>query len=287
MKWADKLARGNWSVASWTSHGNYQKFTCEGHERVLMIGFDHERNAKPLSDWEPWGSTYAINNNFHYIGYSTHINDWYLGDWIREDIGRIAGDLSRYDKVLMTGVSMGGYAALALSALIPGSYVAAFSPQSSLDPDRVNFDERFPEALRLDWDQSNADLAALQRDPSNCYVFYDPRSREEAAHAARIPQHSTSHRRTKFAGHASMLYLNKMGILHEVVDRILKDDLSVQTYYRLLRNRRVMRWYYNEVKAYYQDKDREEMLGKLYHAYRANLDAVTENRNKPGAKNVL
>jgi hypothetical protein len=287
MEWQDKLLHGNWTKASWTKHNNYLKFTFEGLEPVLVVGFDHDRDTKVGSSWEPWASSFAFQRNYHYIGFSAHISDWYLDEWIEEQLSIIGKNSSSYKKILFTGASMGGYAALRYSRSISNAYVAAFAPQTTLENSKQSFDARYETASRLDWSGAETDAANTSGYPDHSYVFYDPKVTQDLGHAERLLSSKVKCLPVRDGGHSCALYLNKMGVLQLVVDRILNNDLTKVDFFQLLRNRRVMMWYHKKMVDRLEARPDSTMLDRFTAAFERNKSAVAENLNIPMAKHIL
>ena len=82
-----------------------------------------------------------------------------------------------FERVSAYGSSMGAYAAIRLGGLAGATTAIALSPQFSLDPRLVPFEDRWdPDARRLDYEIERR--LALKGFVSSADVFYDPTDRD-------------------------------------------------------------------------------------------------------------
>ncbi len=130
----------------------------------LLVTFDNLSNVNDDSVMrEPWGFKFAQDSALSHLGVMAHVSDWYRDADIIARFQNLARDgfFDGYARVVFAGVSMGGYAALSLSAVVPGAHVIAINPQSTLDPDLVPWETRYENRRRQDWTLPLGDGAAL------------------------------------------------------------------------------------------------------------------------------
>lgn len=287
--WQDLFFSKKWNSAFWERNLNYTVLSFTGHSSTLIVGFDKENQAANKRSWAPWGSQFALENDHSFLGYSADLPDWYLGDYVMADIlKRVESNwFSKFDNVIFSGFSMGGYAALRLSSLVPNSKVVAFSPQTTMAPDLVDFDRRFPEANRLDWKVQNPDCAFMRFEKSKCFVVYDPCSPEDSGHASRLRDEDVTKLRAWHSGGNSFLYLNRMGVIAEIFALVIEGKLTLEKYYELYRHRKHMRWYRNTIEQHLEKRGATEAIEKFRDAHKKLLAQAIEIRNIPTAKNCL
>lgn len=108
-------------------------------------------------------------------------NDWYQYPEMPEAYEAIRRAAASYQSLVTYGVSMGGYQAIKAAAALNARRVLAISPQASVDPRKVPFETRWPEA---------SDIAFIDdeivKSDARYVVVYDPRSPHDAAHARMI-----------------------------------------------------------------------------------------------------
>ncbi len=111
-------------------------------------------------------------------------NDWYQYPDMAAAYAAIRNAAKPYETVITYGVSMGGYQAIKAARHLDARRVVAVSPQSSVDPKKVPFETRWPEAAALKFIDDK-----IKPWPGARYALaYDPRDPLDAAHAAAITQ---------------------------------------------------------------------------------------------------
>ncbi len=173
---------------------------------TLVVTFDNMKSRDMPAPAYPWGYEFLAKQGYSHLGVMmSRRNDW----WRRPDLDacftelRDDGFFSGFKKVIFYGSSMGGYGALAFAPAAPGCRVVAFSPQTSLDPDIVPFENRYgPGYARGLWDKSGFhDGAEGAKAAGQVIVFADPWQREDAAHVARLQTDNLVWAKCPFFGH--------------------------------------------------------------------------------------
>jgi len=229
---------------------NYQKFAAvhvaRGHE-VLMVTFD---NLSAVNDdalgREAWGDKFFAENNWSSLGILSFEANWYRDEILFDYLEslRDQGFFARYKKVVFTGTSMGGYAALAFSGLAPGATVLAYSPQSTLDEALVPWEDRFKSGRKQDWSGRYRDTSTLIGDTSKAYLCYDPYMPGDKAHADRIKGDQVVHLHTNYVGHKNVVFLRRADILKHITMLCVTGDMTPAIFNQLYRSRRKLPWYY-------------------------------------------
>src|SRR5690606_2514683 len=162
------------------------------------------------------------------LGILAYRPNWFRSDELYEHMQQLRSDglFDSYLRVVFAGVSMGGYAACAFSSLAPGSTVIAFSPQSTLDPQVVGWDTRYPSGSRADWSGPFADAADELRTADEAWIIFDPNVPGDKRHAERLrasnPQVEFLH--TRYSEHYSAQFLRQIGTLSNVVEECIEGD---------------------------------------------------------------
>ena len=287
-EWQKNFFIENWSRAFWKRDMNDALLHFEGTRDVLLVGLDSEHGNNKSKNWRPWGAEFAEMNEINYLGLSTVVPNWYLSPWFEDQIKSLKRDgfFDRFSRVIFIGHSMGAYGAMRLSRLVENAHVAAFSPQTTLEIGRADFDQRFEGADRMPWAGDQTDISAMRYDPSKVFVFYDPYVGEDRQHAERLETAGAKLFRTYSSGHGSMAYLRKMGIGDEVMQALCFGDLTTSAFYALARHRRMMPWFQKSLKRYFADRGRTAMVEKLEVAIDHAKQAAEDVRYQPDVKNV-
>lgn len=213
---------------------------------ILLVTFDNLASVGEYAPPQPWLQQRAANAGLSILGLMASRKDWYRNPDTPALLGalRDAGLFARYRRVVFTGASMGGYAALAYSALVPGSVVLAFSPQTTLARKGARFDKRYRYGARKwDWDGPFADAAAATPLAAEVHVVFDPFVPEDRAHANRITGPNVRLIRAGHMGHRAIRQLKSVGVLQRLIEEVARgtfDDLAYAQAYRARRG--VLLW---------------------------------------------
>jgi hypothetical protein len=143
-----------------------------------------------------------------------------------------------FDRVLFYGAEMGGYAAAAYSVAAPGAAVVVVRPQATLEPDRAEWDGRFPQARKLDFTERYGYAPEMVEAAAKVFVIYDPDRTQDAMHAALFRQPHVTRLRCRHMGGRLEAGLMRLGLLDQVLRLAAEDRLDAPTFYRLYREAR-------------------------------------------------
>jgi lysophospholipase L1-like esterase len=141
-----------------------------------VVTFDSFTDRRTL-DREGFGEAFLASRAVNAIHVLSRDNDWYLLPDIELALDAAAKAAASFDRVSAYGSSMGAYAAIRLGGLAGASTAIALSPQFSIDPRLVPFEDRWdPDARRLDFEIERR--LALKGFVASADVFYDPSDRD-------------------------------------------------------------------------------------------------------------
>lgn len=236
----------NGLVAYQVDRGDYWiDFIPNGPE--LVVTFENAgTGGGPDSLRDCWGLSYLKNRNVSVLGVKWKRLDWYRGKTLHqffrsEDFQRFA---AQFTKHIFMGGSMGGYAALAFSQVLPGSLVIAHNPQTTLDTRLVPWEKRFEKGRQQDWTGDFSDTASAASFSKLIYLTYDPFDIEDRRHVERVRGQNVVHLKMPFMGHATPEWLLQMKILSKVTDLAMNEELTVEVFAKLMRPRRTIARYY-------------------------------------------
>lgn len=220
---------------------HYLDFTPDG--RDLVVSFDaDEAGADPQR--LPWLHKPFRDQGLAVLGVKMKRADWYRGEAICDffqspDFQSLAG---AYDRVLFTGSSMGGFAALTFGT--PGSLILAHNPQTTLDPGLAPWDTRFPESRQLDWSGRFARAEEGARQAARVFVTYDPFDRVDSQHVDRLDPANLVRLKAPLLGHPLPGFLRRIGLLAELVPLALSGELTPEWWNAAIRKRRELARYH-------------------------------------------
>lgn len=214
----------------------------ERSPRTLVLSFDNLTQAgNPRYDREAWAGKFLADNNFSHMGIFAQHPSWFraqdLIDFLTRQ--RDMGYFARYEKVILTGTSMGGFGALTFSSLVPGATVIAFSPQSTLDAALTPWEPRFKVGKRQDWTLAHSDAARETAQADKVFVIYDPFETPDRLHAERIQGGNVVPLRAPGMGHKTALVLRQINQLKSVMSEAMDGDLTQRRFAELIQPRKI------------------------------------------------
>lgn len=209
---------------------------------VLLVTFDNLSSVGEYDPPQPWLQMRAANAGLSILGIMASRKDWYRNGDTAPLIAslRDAGLFAQFRRVCFGGASMGGFAALAYSALVPGSVVLTFSPQTSLARSVARFDKRYRYATKTwDWETpAHLDAAEAASLAAEVHVVFDPFVPEDRAHANRIMGPNVRLVPAGHLGHRAIRNLKSAGVLQALIEGVAKGNLDPQAYAKGYRARR-------------------------------------------------
>jgi hypothetical protein len=244
--------------------GEYQlDFTPEGEDLVLSFDAD-DSSANP--DRLPWLYRPFRDQGLAVLGVKMKRADWFRGEALHDffqspDFRLLIGG---YDRVLFTGSSMGGFAALTFST--PGSLVLAHNPQTNLDPALTPWDTRFPESRSLDWNGRFARAEDGARQAARVFVTYDPFDAIDSRHVDRLDPANLVRLKAPLLGTPLPGFLRRIGLLTELVPLALSGELTPEWWYGAIRKRRELARYHLLMADHVDTPDRvARLMARAWH----------------------
>lgn len=268
-EWLIDFRRSGFPKGFYRSGDGYGIVFAERSADTLVVSFDNLSSARDDAiDRTPWGYGFVAKNGWSQLGVMTFAPDWFRNAELLDYLQNLAksGFLKRFKTVVMTGTSMGGYAACAFASLAPGCTVVAFSPQSTLKKELVPWEKRFSSGRRADWSGPFADGAQESLAASKVFVLYDQHFPEDVAHADRFTGSNVVKLKARYSGHKSALFLRRAGLLSTIVRDTVEGRMSEQRFYEIYRGGRALPWYMNAVAARLCDTNRHRLLPRMSQA---------------------
>ncbi len=213
--------------------------------RNLVITFDNLATLDHPYPRHPWLHREVENIGWSVLGVQSQAKDWFRTAEPPAFLHRLAEDgfFSHFSSVVLTGASMGGFAALNFAPLIEGARVLAFSPQSTMNREIASFEGRFPWAVRnSNWtDQPFLDAAAAIPYISHVTLVYDPFVPEDRSHADRMSGPNVQHLRLGHSSHEAIRCILKSNAVRPMLRDMAVHGHVRAEIWRLLRGRRDQR----------------------------------------------
>ena len=281
-RWLADLRRSNHRMGWYRSSDHFAAQFTQRSADILVVSFDNLSNVTDSSlSRETWGYGFYAAEGWSHLGVMAFSKNWYrdeaLFDFLEEQAR--AGFFAPFRQVVLTGTSMGAYAATAFASLVPGCTVVAFSPQSTLDTALVPWEERFNSGRKQDWSGRYRDAPDHTAAARAVFVIYDPYFVPDARHAARYAGANVHHLKSWYASHKSAQFMRRAEILKDVMRAAVAGTLTPALYYSLFRARRDLPWYYNGLS--------EHLIARGHRKLAAQLAAHLRRSNRPGIARAI
>ncbi len=283
-RWLDDLRPGTGGEGFLDKRLRHSLLFVRRPVRRLLVTFDNLSNVGDADVVrEPWAFKFAQEARISHLGIMAHVADWYRDAELISRMQGLAGEgfFDGYDRVVLAGVSMGGFAAIAFGSLVPGAHVVAVNPQSTLDPDLVPWETRYETGRRQDWTLPLSDAAALTSDLGPVQIFYDPYHALDQRHVDRFTGPNIRLFHCRYSVHKTAVFLRKIGALKPLMEQAIFDELSEAEFYKLYRGRRDLPWFRGSVAGYFAAKGRTEMAERFTRAFRARLQGMARDADGP------
>jgi len=211
----------------------------------------HEAGPRLIVTFEEFGEVFARDNREPRGFDMMRLNGWsHLcilsdgGRWFRDQrlyryFDRLVDDgfFEDFDQVLFYGTGQGGYAAAAYSVVAPGANVLAIRPVATLDPAQASWDKRFLQDRRLSFSDRYGYAPDMLEAASQAFVMFDPRSAEDAMHAALFRAPNVMALRAFGLGSNIVPAFDGMGALNPLIESAMEGSLDTLSFARLYRGR--------------------------------------------------
>ena len=201
----------------------------------LVVTFDSYTDIRDL-DRPGFGEMFLRAKQVDAIHVISRDNRWYQYPELPESVEKIRCVAQRYERTISYGSSMGGYAAIRFGAAVGAQAALALSPQFSIDPGVVPFEDRWLDdakvidfALERSWAVPFVDVA---------YIPFDPHDRDKrhvelfASRTHVVPIDLPN------AGHPVTGFLAEIGLLQQAVLELASGTFDPVAYRRAARARR-------------------------------------------------
>lgn len=239
---------------------------------VLMVSFDNLSNVSDRSPMrEPWAYKFCKTHDISHLGVMANVGNWFRDEWLIEQMEALAaaGFFEGYERVVLSGTSMGAFAALTFAGLAPGSHVIALNPQTTLDTKIVPWEQRFWRGRRQNWSLPYSDAAEGAKAAARVNVFYDPYFEPDVKQVARLDMSNVTTFKCWYSSHKSAVFLKKIDALKPVMTAATFGTLTETDFYSMYRKRKELRWYSGALAGYFEETGRKSTAQTVTQIFRA------------------
>lgn len=232
---------------SWAHHyfRETEHYVLDGYiynTQRLIVAFEHASENPQRADVfrHGWGARRFRAQRVSHLCVKPKSSDWYRNPDLADAlmVMRDGGFFDQFETIVAYGGSMGGFAALAYADLVKATTVLALNPQTTLDLAKVPWETRFEEAQLQDWSGPYSDAVGKSDNAKQVLCVYDPFTKRDAMHVARLGQPNLVHVRAPFLGHGIAQPLNDLGALWRLFTWAKNDEMDLQCFNEVVRGRK-------------------------------------------------
>lgn len=220
---------------------NHAAVFVDRSQDVLFVGFETISGLRSTSDTGlPLGFDVCETRGWSHLTLLTDRDTWYRDRHVFGYFDRLVdeGFFEDFDKVIFYGAGMCAYAAAAFSVVAPGATVLLVSPQATLDRERAEWDNRFPQARRLEFKSRYGYAPDMLEAAKDAFVIYDPNELEDAMHASLFRGSNVHHIRYRRGRSGAIdADLRALGLISRMSEAASNGNLTPAKIHRLLRLR--------------------------------------------------
>lgn len=203
---------------------------------TIIISFDCWTET-PSLDAECWGQSAIEKLDCSGIFFKCSANRWWQYEETMEALRKAHEICLKYKKVITYGTSMGAYATIRFSGPLGSMQTIAISPQYSIDPSKVPFEDR--------WNEDLTYIESFRESRINhsgkIFIIYDPGDLKDRAHVDLIKcEAPVEEIKLRNASHAAPNTLNQMKILKEILKLAVYDTFDASIIRDLYKKNRAL-----------------------------------------------
>jgi len=258
--WKDALMRLAEDSGMFQPLGDRHFATFIEEKNTLLVTFETVDGMRTLSEKaQPLGFDMVRALGWSHLCVVSDGDTWFRDPMIYGFFDRLIdeGFFEGFEHVIFYGAGPCGYAAAAFSVASPGSTVIAVQPQATLDPRITEWDDRFTDMRRTDFNDRYGYAPDMLDAAAKAFVLYDPYQHHDAMHAALFRRENVTRLRMPLMGGALQTSLIQMQILYRLFTQAGRDELTAQSFYRMYRARRDNKPYMRRLLAHLTNQQRD------------------------------
>ncbi|NRB05187.1 MAG: phosphoadenosine phosphosulfate reductase [Rhodobacteraceae bacterium] len=244
--WLERFAEVVNAHGSFTSLDSRHSAALLERGATLLVTFETIEGLRTLSaEDQPLGWSMSKSHGWSHLCLLSSGDTWFRAQSVYNYFDSLIDDgfFDEYSNVVFYGAGPCGYAAAAFSVAAPGSKVLVIQPQATLDPRVTEWDDRFVEMRREDFNTRFGYAPDMIDAADHVYVAYDPMQQLDAMHAALFTRSNVTKLRMRFFGSTLQSDILSLDMLTTMLERTESGELDYVSFARLFRRRRNSRRY--------------------------------------------
>ena len=195
------------------------------HATICVVTFDSYADDRSL-ERDAFAQEFLTARGLSAIHVVNSANRWYQERALEQVLAVLRPTLEAYNRIILYGSSMGGYAALRFADRLCADLVIAISPQYTVAPRQAPFDPRWKTAARrFRWRRDL--LVPLSPGPASV-VIYDPANTLDRRHVDLVARDRPIVRvPILYSGHPAGTYLAEGGLIVSLIMGLIRGDADI------------------------------------------------------------
>ena len=235
---------------------------------TLIVSFESIQGIQSFTPTaEPLGWAFVRQQNWSSLCIAADGDTWFRDGDVIGLFDRLVDDgfFDEFETVLFYGAGPCGYAAAAFSVAAPGAHVFVIQPQATLDPRLTEWDSRFIEMRRTDFETRYGYAPDMLDACAQAFVVYDPLEQLDAMHATLFATAGAVPLRMTRMGSALQGDLMRMRILTPLLIEATSGALTQSSFAKHYRARRTFLPYLRRLMATLDGAKRTDLTYLLAH----------------------
>ena len=256
--------------------GDHGSLWFEKRSSILLVTFDNLASLSEGYPRLPWMYNRVVQLGYSVLGVQTFKKDWFRNPSNAQQIKDLAdcGFFDRFERVVFIGASMGGFGALCFAPLVTGSWVLAFSPQSTLNRSIAPFETRFHRAFRkTNWnDEPFLDSAKEAHKIEKVTIIYDSLDSSDRQHADRLDGPNVQRVPIPCSTHKAIRLIAKSGALNETLREFAEKGRLGKDFRQNMQVRKNIWSWRRELIKELEQREHRQLLAKVCYRFLSEKD---------------
>lgn len=207
---------------------------------LLLVTFEEITSVRESEDKLPQHYALAKARGWSLMTILCEGETWWRDPAVYTYFDRLADDgfLEAFDRVVIYGAGIAGYAAAAFSIAAPGADLVLVAPRATQDPARAGWDTRHRAARRIDFTDRYGYAPDMIESAEKVWLIHDPLNPPDAMHAALFQRPWVTPLLARHTGEATEDALTEMQALDRILEAVMEKRFSPEFFAWLWRGRR-------------------------------------------------
>ncbi|HMS94696.1 MAG TPA: phosphoadenosine phosphosulfate reductase [Tabrizicola sp.] len=241
----------------------------------LLVTYEDISSLRESDDLLPRHYALAKANGWSLMTILSDGETWWRDPAVFDYFDRLSDDgfLEAFDRVVIYGAGISGYAAAAFSIAAPGAELVLVAPRATQDPHRVGWDTRHRAARRIDFNDRYGYAPDMIESAEKVWLIHDPLNPPDAMHASLFLRPWVTPLLARHTGESTEDALSEMHALDRILEAVMERRFSPEFFAWLWRGRRSNADYLRAILAQARGTGHPKREAKICRSVMSRLNA--------------